>query len=85
MEAGLAEAGRTTLDWGTVHGACEVPSSLSPSRVDPGELSPTALRGPPLLPGSEGRAGTTCVVIQSLRYKRVAVFLAATATPEQVG
>ena len=56
VEAGLAEAGRTTLDWGTVHGACEVPSSLSPSRVDPGELLPTALRGPPLLPGSEGRA-----------------------------
>ena len=74
MEAGLAKAGRTTLDWGTVHGACEVPGSLSLSRVDPGELSPTALSWPPLLPGSEGRAGTTCVVTQSLRYKRVAGF-----------
>ena len=74
MEAGLAEAGRTTLDWGTVHGACEVPSSLSPSRVEPGELSPTALRGPPLLPGPGGRAGTTCVVTQSLRYKCVTAF-----------
>ena len=74
MEAGLAEAGRTTLDWGTVHGSCGVPSSLSLSRVDPGELLPTALRGPPLLPGLEGRAGTTCVVTQSLRYKCVAGF-----------
>lgn len=34
VEAGLAEAGRTTLDLGTVHGVCEVPGSLSLSRVD---------------------------------------------------
>lgn len=42
VEASLAEAGRTALGLGTVHGTREVPGSLSLSRVDPGGLSPTA-------------------------------------------
>lgn len=46
VEAGLAEAGRITLDLRTVHEASEVPSSLGPFRVNSKSAVTLSAQGP---------------------------------------
>lgn len=51
VETGLAEAGRTALDLVTMHEACEVPGSLSLSRVDSRRAGTLGMWRTPSVPG----------------------------------
>lgn len=51
VETGLAEAGRTALDLETMHEACEVPGSLSLSRVDSRRAGTLGMWRTPSVPG----------------------------------